>query len=456
MPVPSLVWFRFRLYTRSSLWVVPVLFVIASIILGYFSRKIDEAFPDVTLGLSTDGARAILETIATGMLTFTGVVFSVVLLAVQFGSSAFSPRLLRTLYRRATIKVAFGTFLFSLIAIGKVSPEPSPGFVPAISVAISIALVLASLLMFVMLLSTVASSLRAAGIVRSIGREGRRVIAEMYPDRLEGDAPPREPRPVAANWAQTVSHKGEPGVIVAIDRRALAATARRTGATIEMIPAVGDFVKTGEPLFGVSGAQRQIRNRLLRRAVAYDDERTVEQDPKFAFRLLVDIANKGLSPAINDPTTAVQAIDQVDSLLTQLADRELDVSITRDHDGRVLLVVPAPRWQDFLELGVGEPLRYGAGSLQISRRLRALLDGLLAAVPTRRRDTVEELLTRLDHSVARSFPDPDERAFALQPDRQGTGSATLELATREDDGGTHSSHPSTPSQPREGQRFDAK
>jgi uncharacterized membrane protein len=202
-------------------------------------------------------------------------------------------------------------------------------------------------------------------------------------------------------------------------------------------------------------------NRLLRRSVAYGDERTIEQDPKFAFRLLVDIANKGLSPAINDPTTAVQAIDQVDALLHQLADRRLDVGVTRARDGRPLLVVPTPRWQDFLELGVGEPLRYGGGSLQMARRLRALLDGLLAVVPQRRRALVEELLARLDHSVAQSFVDADERAFALQPDRQGIGSASLDqpgtvaadadpgLANEDDTDMDHPARPSTSSSPPE-------
>lgn len=424
-PVATLTWFRLHLYVRNSLWVVPFVLLVLGIVLGYLASELDETFPDLTLGLSPDGAKSILSTISSGMLTFTGVVFSVVLLAIQFGSSQFSPRLLRVLFRRWTTKLAFGTFLatydFTLIAQARVEPAGDPGFVPAVSVVIALILIMASLILFIALLSTVANGLRAANVVRSIGRDGLRVIERMYPESLPSDAVRTVPESIPGPFRQ-VTFAAKAGVIVAIDLRSLVTAARRSGATIVMVPAVGDFIIPGEPLFAVEGEHRRFPDRFYRRMVATGDERTIEQDPKFAFRLLVDIANKGLSRAINDPTTAVQAIDQVNALLLALAPRRLDVGVIRDANGKVLVGISTPRWDDFVELGIGEVLRYGEGSLQIARRLRALLDELLATVPAMRRPQLEILGERLKASVERAFTDPEEREFASQPDRQGVGS----------------------------------
>ncbi len=188
------------------------------------------------------------------------------------------------------------------------------------------------------------------------------------------------------------------------------------------MPGMGQFVPSGSYLFHVIGARKPIRQGLLRSAVALGDERTMEQDPEFALRLLVDIANKALSPAVNDPTTAVQALDQIDDLLRRLGCRDLDVGDVRDHDGRLCVSYPAPAWQDFLELGVGEIIRYGEGSLQVSRRLRALLDGLTAVVPDYRKEAVEKQVGLLNKSVERAFADPFERQVAATADRAGVGS----------------------------------
>ena len=103
----------------------------------------------------------------------------------------------------------------------------------------------------------------------------------------------------------------------------------------------------------------------LRRAVQLQRERTFEQDPKYALRLLVDIAIKALSPAINDPTTAVQALDHIEDLLRRLASRRLDVGQVQDGDGTLRLIFPTPTWGDFLMLAFDEIRFCGATSLQV-------------------------------------------------------------------------------------------
>jgi uncharacterized membrane protein len=151
------------------------------------------------------------------------------------------------------------------------------------------------------------------------------------------------------------------------------------------------------------------------------DERTIDQDPLYALRLLVDIATRALSPAVNDPTTAVQALDRIEAILLLLATHRLDVGAVRDEEGDVRLVVPLPRWEDYLAVAITEIRQYGASSTQVARRLRAVLSDLLQDVPASRRPALAHQLALLDDVVTRAFPDTDERAFALVADRHGLG-----------------------------------
>jgi uncharacterized membrane protein len=151
------------------------------------------------------------------------------------------------------------------------------------------------------------------------------------------------------------------------------------------------------------------------------EERTFEQDPKYAIRLLVDIAIKALSPAINDPTTAVQALDQIEDLLLRLGRRRLEIGEFRDRDGQLRLVVPSPTWEDFLRLAFDEIRYCGARSVQVMRRMKALVNDLSSRLPENRRAALRHWEERLQSTIARSFEDTEEKQEASVEDRQGLG-----------------------------------
>jgi uncharacterized membrane protein len=171
----------------------------------------------------------------------------------------------------------------------------------------------------------------------------------------------------------------------------------------------------------VFGGSRPLSDSALRGCVAVGDERTLEQDPRFAFRILVDIANRALSPAINDPTTAVLALDQLNNLLRYLGKRRLDEGLARDANGTVRVVYGTPDWPDFVTLAVSEIRHYGQGSIQVDRRLRALLEHLIGELPAERRPPLEEELALLSRSVERGFSDEADRKRAAVADYQGVG-----------------------------------
>ena len=187
------------------------------------------------------------------------------------------------------------------------------------------------------------------------------------------------------------------------------------------------------------------------------DERTLRDDPAFTIRMMVDVAIKALSPAVNDPTTAVQALHRIEDLLRYAAAKHLSAGVVTDGTGVIRLVYPTPTWEDLVELALDEIRAFGAGQYQVAWRLRALLDALIADLPEHRPRPWEAQVALLADAVGHSYSQT-QRAAALVPDRQGLGMSrrgagrwTLSQATRargllrrEAESG-HSGRPATPS-----------
>ena len=221
----------------------------------------------------------------------------------------------------------------------------------------------------------------------------------------------------------TVEHVGISGVVLAFSQYDLVALAERAEVVIELVPQVGDFVAHGDPLFRVRNGS--VDSGVLRASIAIGPERTMEQDPRFAFRIMVDIANKALSPAINDPTTAVLALDQIHHLLMLVGQRRLDAREACDAQRRVRLYFGTPNWIDYVSLAVTEIRHFGASSMQVARRLQAMIEHLLQVLPEARKAALQQELKLLQHAIQRSFPDKEDRAQAHVGDFQEIGSSMV-------------------------------
>ena len=220
---------------------------------------------------------------------------------------------------------------------------------------------------------------------------------------------------------QILLHRGRPQSLQEINIEKLVHIAHQHDARIAVVAAVGDTLLEGTALIHVFGGDGQIPETELRNAFELGDERTFDQDPKYAIRLLVDIAIRALSPAINDPTTAVQALDQIGDLLSRLGQRRLEIGEFRDNADNLRVVAEFPSWDDFLHLGFEEILAYGAKSVQIMRRMKALVADLLAVLPPKRHTALKYWRERLQTSIGRSFEDAEEKISASAEDRQGLG-----------------------------------
>ena len=276
-----------------------------------------------------------------------------------------TPRIIATtLLRDNVVRYTVGLFMLTFIFVqSRCGPDrqqrASAAFVCGGPLA------LACFAAFLYLIDYASRLLRPIAILTRVGNEGLAVIKSVYPDPSLGPDLPKSQRHKLAPPDRVIQHQGTSGIVLAVNLEKLKSEAETSHGVIELVPQVGDFVAVDEPLFNLYGGARAAEDDVLRSAVAFGSERTLEQDPTFAFRIVIDIALKALSPAINDPTTAVLAIDQLHRLLRLVGMRHLRTDEILDKSGQLQVIVRTPNWDDFVHLAFSEIRACGANNLQI-------------------------------------------------------------------------------------------
>jgi len=409
---------------RLANWQIPTLYALAAVLAGLILPRLESEWVfGFHSTMSPAAALVLYSTVGSGMIALTGVVFALAFVMVQFSAATYSPRLSLWISRDRVLWHALGvftaTFLYCIAAIAWVDRYQLRG-VPQLSCWLVLALLLASVAMFIALVERI-SVLQINRMLAFAGSQGRDVVEEMYPPL---DAPPTLAAPEEYGdlpVKQTLCHAGRPLAIQALDEAGLEGLAEAAGGLIEVVSAVGDTVVEGTVLLHVRAAKQPIDERPLRAAFRMGEQRTFDQDPKYAIRLLADVAIRALSPAVNDPTTAVEALDQIEDLLRRLGRRRLEIGAICDRTGTLRLVTPYPSWEDFLTLAFDEIRLYGSGSIQVMRRMKALASDLIDFLPPERHKPLVRQQKRLDATIARSFETAEEKREASVEDRQGLG-----------------------------------
>ncbi|WP_106977718.1 DUF2254 domain-containing protein [Streptomyces violaceorubidus] len=421
-----------REHLRDTFWFAPTAAMVGVFMVWLVAQELDAA---LVRSLQEDGdydtlddllrfaddARTVVSAVGSAMMTFIGVVFSISLVAVQMASGQFTPRVVRLFVRsritKATFAVFLATFVLTLLVLTSYDSGADPRTatsVPLVQSVLTLLMVALSLLLFVMYVNATLRLMRVSHVIARIAAESFRVAALM-PVPADGGGPSGL-GPVTA-W---IAHDGQGGVLRDVHVARLVRGARGHGVVLRLVPRIGDFLVPGTPVLAVHGGAAPPR-RALRYALSVGVERTFHQDLGFGLRQLSDIGLRALSPAVNDPTTAVQALDRVVQILASLARRPLDAALHRDRRGVVRLVQPVPGWAELVDLGFAEVRACAAGSPQVTRRLLAGLDDLLRLAPPERRAPLLRHRELLRQAVERTAPTPADRAFALRPDRQGIG-----------------------------------
>jgi uncharacterized membrane protein len=426
---------RIRLWWERAFWVIPTCAVLAAFPLQSLSGLADEwLYAEFGDSLSIGGATTLLASIGGGMVTFTGFVFSFVLLVLQFGSSQYSPRTVPYFMRARSTQWILAIFLLTItycfLSLLEIGSGQRADFSADASVVLAVVLLVASLLGFIQLLNKVGSRVRVDEVVSRLGRQARRVLERRLgplpasqrtqdPDPDQGQADlVSAPVPVTGGPdAVDLVHTGSAGQVIAIPPGPAARAARRSGAEIIFLVRVGDSVGHGVPIARVRGSARDLSG-AVRRSLVVDVERSLRHDPVYLLRLLVDIALRALSPGVNDPTTAVRTLDEIEAVLRVAASRELGPRDIPAGAGRV--VIPAATWADVVDLGLLEIISVGCDQPQVTRRLRAMLADLTSSVPDSRIAALRRYDVLLDQRV-RDHADVVDVEASLVLDRQGIG-----------------------------------
>lgn len=392
---------------REAYWVVPAALTggcgLGAVGLIALDRRLQREGLAFAFTGGPDSARSILDAIASSMLTLTALVFSITVIVLQLASSQFSPRVLRTFLKdrqnQITLGVFTGTFIYALVALRSV--RGSDGlvdlFVPGVTITIAFVLVVLSVGLFVAYIQHITQSIRVATIIDRISAE----TDEEIDRRPRGRPEVTVPRPPPSDQPVPVAAPRR-GTVLAVDYAELAARAAAAGTWIEVAVRVGDFAPEGAVIALVHGEEPGPDE--VAEAFIQGVERSIEGDVTFGLRQLVDIASRALSPGINDPSTAVQCLDQLHHLLRRMATEPPVIGQEHDDHGAVRVVYPAATWEEMLALALDEIRNVGAGSLQIQHRVEVLLRDLLLVVPPDRRGAVEHQLDLLLRRRALDLP----------------------------------------------------
>jgi uncharacterized membrane protein len=418
--------YAIKSYLLSTVWIAPVL----ALVLEQLTFRIAYAyqldlgwFPGFAGG-TRDGTIAIADYVISSSIAFIVFTFSSLIVAIQVASGQLTPRIIATaLLRDNAIRGSVAVFVYALLIA--IAVKTRVDTIPRSLVSMTGVLGLLSVLVFMFLIDHAARLLRPVSIVWRIAQQGLEVLDEAYPNLLAVPSVATQKSENLGIPERSVQYGESSAIIIAVNIDALIAEAKRVDAIIELVPRVGDFVAKNDLLFQLRGmGAARVDERFLRNQVAFGRERTIEQDSTFAFRVIVDIAIKALSPAINDPTTAVIAIDQLQRLLRTVGTRDLRDEKIFDSEQQLRLIFHTPNWQDFVDLTFSEIRMYGAGNLQVMRRLRAMIDTVSHGLSERRVSALQKELDLLDRATHQLYTFQEDIERSRVPDAQGLGGAS--------------------------------
>jgi uncharacterized membrane protein len=394
--------YRIRRLGRSlvtSFWFWPLISIAFAL---WLSMSLGGAARSVPLEDAVSGGLAkaanlyagtILTTTAAADITILTFVFSTLMVVLQLASSQLSPRIVRTIVRDGSAQVSMaimvGGFVFSLSALLNVfqNQDQNP-LVASAMVVVALFWTTLIVLTFLRFVSYTIARMRAPAVIRSISETVARDLRHMYAQ------PPSERGRVPSYDVVTTITAPRDGLVTGLRLRELAIWAEKNEALVTLNAGLGDHVTAGVPIGTVRSAAQPV-TLAISAFMAIEAERTVRGDPPYGFRLLVDIANRALSPAINDPTTACQVLDELENLLVLLAQRPEEPGLIHDTNGVLRLDAPVKNWRSYLLLAIQEIYEFGAESSQVTQRIDRLLAELAEVVTGARLDAVQQMRDRI-------------------------------------------------------------
>lgn len=384
---------------RSSMWVVPLGILILMIGAAKGLMHLDSRLGmDLGMaGASIEGARGMLQAVATSMVTVAGVVFSLTLLVLSQASSQYSPRVLRNFLRdrvnQAVLGIFLGVYAYCLVVLRGMGGDS--GDMPGLTIIGGLIAALVSVIYLVYFFHHIAESLQLENILKGIEAETLPVIKRLYPqdkgvpddeDAELKDEPELPTLKVASRKAGYIQH---------IELESLLEIAEKLDAVIYVPHCVGDFIVQGkvlaEVVTGPTPGEELVKE--ISAAFSLGVQRSIQQDPAFGIRQMADVAMKALSPGVNDTTNAIMALDRISVLMTELSARCFPHR-RRMLNGKLRLIVTRPSFEDLLGLSFDQLRQWGSANPAILARLLEVLGDLQKVSASNRRRAVIQTYAR--------------------------------------------------------------
>jgi uncharacterized membrane protein len=438
------VWFSFK----TSLWFLPSIMVLGAILLGLGMVELDH-FLDLEaneqgprfIGASSEGARKVLATIAASMITVAGVIFSITIVTLSLSANQYTPRILRNFTKDTGNQLVLGFFVslftYCLIVLRSIRGG-ADSFIPAVSVLVAIVLAIIGIYLFIFFIHHSTVAIQASEILSSISAETLKAVQVLFPEEMgeEQSQPARTETPAAEvgqRWHQVLSSTS--GYIQAVDQDALLQLSQKHSVVLKMDKGVGEFVIRNSFLVSVLSRRKpdSEMERELNGAYVINRYRSIEQDPAFGIRQIVDIALKALSPSMNDSTTAANCVDHLAEIMHRVM-RRREPSCYRYSDGKLRVIACGDNVESLLDLAFHEIRQSLGDNVALLLRILQRLEDLAGpGLPPARVDALWKHL-QLFRTAADSFPptphdrDVVERSLRRVAGKLGRAGDTMRLS----------------------------
>ena len=387
---------------NSSFWFVPSAMALLAVTLSYVLIEIDAAHADEPSALLTfgpEGARTTLSVIASSMITVASLIFSITMLSLQLASSQFGPRTVGNFMRDRSNQFVLGTFiatfLYCLFVLKSVRGTEGSSFVPHLAVGFGVLMAAASVAVLLYFIHHIATSIRVETLLETLTVEGCAAVDKVFPERighgLADDAGLKTlPYGFEADSKQISADSN--GYVQSIGGEVLMRLATENDLVVQIAARPGAFVTQGACLMVAYPRARVSKDvdERLRGAVVIGRDRIPYQDLEFAIRRIVELAQRSLSPGINDPTTALYCIDRLGQVLGRVASREIPSPMRLDQNGQLRVVTEVFDLGDVTSRAFAGIARYGMSDADVVARLAETLATLEASFPLAARAVVAE------------------------------------------------------------------
>lgn len=398
---------------QASLWYRPAIYTVVALVLALITPYVDQLTDWHFFNIGADNARAVLSAIASSMLTVVTLTFSILMVSFTLASQQFSPRILRNFTRdqasQHVMGLQIGTFLYSLLVMVRVNEVGEQSFVPLLSVLGAIGFSMLGIGAFIYFVDHISRSIRVNYIIANIGKQTVELLDNEIPAQLVSY---RQEHPTALTGEAATINAAFAGYLQGVDTVRLVDIAQRYDLVLELTCQTGDFIVQGRPLLKLYPGTKLTPQLSTELENQFDigTERTLFEDALFGIRQLVDIALKALSPAVNDPTTAINCLDYLTNILVHAAHLPKHHRHYDDQQGKVRLLVRKLSFEAMVELAFNQIRHYGCGDVLVTiRMIDALTEIAQATADQERRALLWRYVTMIRCSADRMVADPHDR-----------------------------------------------